>query len=309
MKNPRVSVIVPNYNHALFLPARLDSIIGQSYKDFEIILLDDCSTDNSREIIESYRHHPKVSHVLINDFNTGNPFLQWDKGIEIACGEFIWIAESDDIAHVDFLSTLVKQMDCCPDAVLAFSHSFLVDGEGVDMHINKHSDNTPGKVIIHDGFVFASQKMSKRNDLYNASMVLFRRSIYDLIGKHYQSYRSCGDWAFWMSACLQGKVVEVCSQLNYYRQHPTKVTTRAGQTGKDWEEVAKVLQSFISQLHLSGFALYQFRGQWTKHFRESHYTNKAKLKAEYPDVFGGTEWDVLIYKIGKIKRLFDRKHI
>ena len=61
-----VSVIVPNYNHELFLKERLDSIVNQSYKNIEIIILDDASTDGSCEIINSYKSHPKVSKILIN---------------------------------------------------------------------------------------------------------------------------------------------------------------------------------------------------------------------------------------------------
>lgn len=69
---PKVSVIVPNYNHAPFLKDRLDSIFRQEFEDYEVILLDDCSTDGSREIIESYRDHEKVSHVVLNERNSGS---------------------------------------------------------------------------------------------------------------------------------------------------------------------------------------------------------------------------------------------
>ena len=84
---PQVSVIVPNYNHALFLRQRLDSIFNQNFQDFEVIILDDCSTDNSKEIIEEYRNRPQVSHIVYNDTNSGSPFKQWAKGCDVARGE------------------------------------------------------------------------------------------------------------------------------------------------------------------------------------------------------------------------------
>ncbi len=68
---PTVSVIVPNYNHASFLKQRINSILEQTYQDFELILLDDCSTDNSREILEQYRSNPHVSHIAHNEINSG----------------------------------------------------------------------------------------------------------------------------------------------------------------------------------------------------------------------------------------------
>ena len=76
-----VSVIVPCYNHAPYLQARIDSIINQTYQNFELILLDDLSPDNSAEIILSYKNHPKVSHCIINEKNSGSTFAQWNKGL------------------------------------------------------------------------------------------------------------------------------------------------------------------------------------------------------------------------------------
>src|SRR6478735_6868594 len=100
---PTVSVIVPNYNHAAYLPARINSILQQTYTDFELILLDDCSADNSREILENFRHHPKVSHIVYNEVNSGTTFKQWNKGIGLSKGKYIWIAESDDNCEAGLL--------------------------------------------------------------------------------------------------------------------------------------------------------------------------------------------------------------
>ena len=95
---PSVSVIIPNYNHARYLRERIDSVLNQRFQDYEIILLDDNSTDESPTIIQSYASAPHVTHIEINEQNSGSPFAQWDKGISLAAGEFIWIAESDDVA-------------------------------------------------------------------------------------------------------------------------------------------------------------------------------------------------------------------
>ena len=65
--SPLVSVIIPSYNHEKFLKERIDSVLNQTFQDFELIILDDLSPDNSREIIESYRAHPKVSHIIFNE--------------------------------------------------------------------------------------------------------------------------------------------------------------------------------------------------------------------------------------------------
>ena len=96
-----VSVIVPSYNHAQYLEDRIESILKQSYSQFEVILLDDLSSDHSAEILE-IQNHPKVSHCIINKQNSGSTFCQWNKGIHLAKGYLIWIAESDDVADSQF---------------------------------------------------------------------------------------------------------------------------------------------------------------------------------------------------------------
>ena len=119
-----VSVIVPNYCHSQYLDERILSILNQTYQDFELIILDDCSPDNgaSKEVIERYRNNPHVSHIVYNKVNSGSPFKQWHKGFELAEGKYIWIAESDDKCDNRLLEILV---DACQkdDAVLAFCKS------------------------------------------------------------------------------------------------------------------------------------------------------------------------------------------
>src|SRR5437868_456309 len=92
---PIVSVVVPNYNHARFLRKRIDSVLGQTYQDFELILMDDCSTDESRSIIEEYAREARI-RIELNEENSGSTFKQWNKGVRLARGEYVWIAESDD---------------------------------------------------------------------------------------------------------------------------------------------------------------------------------------------------------------------
>ena len=80
-KEVQVSVIVPNYNYARYLPMRIESILNQTFTDFELILLDDASTDESVSVLEKYRNNKHVSHIVVNEQNTGSPVQQWMKGI------------------------------------------------------------------------------------------------------------------------------------------------------------------------------------------------------------------------------------
>lgn len=95
--NPLVSVVVPNYNYADYLAPRIDSILRQTFSDFELLLLDDCSTDHSVSVMKKYASDPRVVAIDVNQTNTGSPFPQWMKGIKMARGKYVWIAEADDL--------------------------------------------------------------------------------------------------------------------------------------------------------------------------------------------------------------------
>lgn len=84
MTTPLVSVIVPNYNHARYLEQRLDTVFNQTYQNFEVIIFK--STDNSLEVINRYKDNPHLSQIVVNEQNTGSPFKQLDKGINLAKG-------------------------------------------------------------------------------------------------------------------------------------------------------------------------------------------------------------------------------
>src|ERR1700722_7019269 len=106
---PRVSVVIPNYNHARFLTRRIETVLQQTFQDFEVILLDDCSTDESRTILSSYAKNSKV-RVEFNSLNSGSAFKQWNKGVGMARGEYVWIAESDDYADERLVERLIGRL-------------------------------------------------------------------------------------------------------------------------------------------------------------------------------------------------------
>ena len=304
---PKVSVIVPNYNYAQYLKERIDSILNQTYQNFELIILDDCSTDNSRDIIEGYRGDSHVSKIVYNEVNTGSPFMQWEKGINLCSGEWIWIAESDDKASPEFLSILLHKIETTPNAVLAFSDSHFIDSSGNTLFFNNPNDSSVKNTHIYEGEAYVHKRMLWSNHIYNASMVLFSRRAYDLISKDYVNYRCCGDWLFWTNLCLQGKIIESCQKLNFFRQHPNRVTEKAGRSMDDWREVGSVLSSFVTILNLKGFELKRFRGKWTNDFQLSRYPDKNSFKDSFPDVFNGTIGDIYYYKLFvRIKSLVSR---
>jgi len=233
-----ISVIVPNYNHAKYLKIRIDSIINQTYKDFELIILDDCSSDNSKEIIESYRHLPNVS-IHYNAKNSGSPFKQWKKGIMLAKGKYIWIAESDDVAEPEFLETMIQKLMGGHGLAYCRSVDINEDGrkksdffwaDGLDENRWKNDFESSGKDEIKNFLVY-------RCTIPNASACVFEKR-YAPLNFRFEKMRFCGDWLFWIKLLEKTSIAYSSKTLSHFRHH--EGSTRNKKTAK--EELIKKLE-------------------------------------------------------------------
>lgn len=234
---PSVSIIVPNYNHARFLEERLQSIFAQTFLDFEVILLDDASTDDSRSIFDRYKQHEKVTHVVYNEANSGSPFLQWEKGLKLSRGEWVWIAESDDTCEVNFLETLVAHTRSEENIVLAFCQSKEINEAGeswrtMRWHTDKISSEKWKENFVADGLEEIKTSLWQINSIPNASAVLFRRDCYFEVDQQFRTMQYCGDWHFWIDIVKQGSVFFCAQPLNSFRCHSE--TSRVGHDPTKW---------------------------------------------------------------------------
>src|SRR5579864_109876 len=228
---PRVSVIVPNYNHARFLRKRVESVLAQTFQDFELILLDDCSTDESRTILSEYAGDPRVK-IEFNEANSGTTFKQWNKGVRLACGKYIWIAESDDYAAERFLERLVAVLDDEPEAGFAYCRSWQVTEDNVpDGFVDWYLDLVDPRQWKTDFCVDGREQFpayfARSCVVPNASAVVFRKASYERVGGADESFRMCGDWKVWAAMALEGKVAFVTEPLNYFRLNGSGVVRQS----------------------------------------------------------------------------------
>jgi glycosyltransferase involved in cell wall biosynthesis len=229
---PKVSVIIPNYNHSKYLDKRIKSVLSQTFDDYEVILMDDKSNDSSVEVIKKYTSHPKIKKVLLNSINSGNTFIQWNKGINEAKGEYIWMAESDDYADEKFLSSLVEKIDCDKNIGLAYSQSFQVDQDDqITGSWITHTDDLDKerwkKDFINNGQREIEKYLLYKNTIPNASAVLFRKRTFTEVGGADPSIEKCGDWYLWLKILLHSDIAFVSKSLNYFRRHPKSVIATA----------------------------------------------------------------------------------
>ena len=109
----KVSVIIPNYNYEKYIEERIDSILFQTYPIYELIILDDKSTDNSvARIEEIIKKHAEISIKFVkNEKNSGSVFSQWQKAFTLATGDYVWIAEADDSCNSHFLENIMRSFE------------------------------------------------------------------------------------------------------------------------------------------------------------------------------------------------------
>lgn len=221
---PSVTIIVPNYNHEKFLKKRLDSIYSQTYKNYKVILLDDCSSDNSRKILNQYqKKHKDNTKCVFNDCNSGGVFYQWANALKKVDTDLVWIAESDDYCDNNFLKTMIDKFHD-ESVMLAFCRTDFVKNDKKvwtteeylsDIKYNFNSDFTDTvNNLINNGFAY-------KNFICNVSSCVFRNTGFESILKNKDWYKMkvCGDWMFYLDIARGGCIAYTSKTTNYYRQH------------------------------------------------------------------------------------------
>lgn len=254
---PKVSVVLPNYNHARFLGQRLQSVVDQTFEDFELIFLDDASTDTSLEVFEKYSSDPRIRSVL-NQENSGSPFVQWNRGIDQASGDYIWIAESDDYAEPNFLETLVAAMDDNPSAGIAYVPSWIVSERNEKLRLLNwypvfgDRGHRWKSDFVNEGRDELIRYLAIQNTIPNASATMIRRSVLDGGLRAPEHLKLCGDWLFWVRILQKSDLVYVSEQLNYFRQAHASSQRQAGASGgvealEAFEIQKEILRAFPSE--------------------------------------------------------------
>lgn len=239
---PKISVIVPNYNHAEFLHRRIDSILQQTCQDFELILLDDCSTDDSVSILQEYEQNGHVSHIVVNAENSGSPFVQWQRGFDLAHGEYICVAESDDWWEPTILETLREGMR--EDVVLSVCQANTISDEGKLLY---KTDFGVDKTTVFEGRDFVRKYLFGDTMLVNSGMCMFRKDVLKYLTGEHKEFHSAGDWMFWVQVAMQGKVAVCPEYLNNFRRNPSTVSSHAEYTGVDMMEGNRICR-YVARL-------------------------------------------------------------
>jgi glycosyltransferase involved in cell wall biosynthesis len=254
----KISVIVPNYNYAEYLKDRLLSIWAQTYPIFEIIVLDDASTDRSlEEIAELQKYYGRQIRLLSNGKNSGSPSRQWARGVGMSRGDLIWIAEADDFADPEFLAAVTEPFQD-KTTVLSYCQSRQVDENGlvlsndyleyvsdIDQVLWRRDYNRPGLVEIEEA-------LSIKNTIPNVSAVVFRReAIVEVLNDHLNemvALRNASDWLCYLRMMTKGSVNFIARSLNNHRRHKRSTTLSASASDRRHLEEIIRMQELAANL-------------------------------------------------------------
>jgi glycosyltransferase involved in cell wall biosynthesis len=248
---PAVSVAVPNYNYARFMPERLGSVFAQSLPVQEVIVLDDCSSDDSLDVIRAVaRRHAREIRLESNTINSGSVFAQWRKAAELAKGDFLWIAEADDLSDPDFLLRATARMKADASIRFAFTDSRTISADGAAMwpdYKAYYATLEAGALQRSEVFAavdFVRRFLAVKNLVLNVSAVVWRRdallAALDASAEDLRGFRMAGDWWLYLQALAApgARVAYEAAPLNVHRRHAASVTHALDGT-RHVEEIAR----------------------------------------------------------------------
>ncbi len=228
---PRLSVTVLNYNYGRYLPACLDSILAQTMADFEIILIDDCSTDDSLTVIQPYLSDPRVC-LVDHKVNQGyvDSLLQ---GCGLSRGQYITVISADDYAlDKTAFAEACRVMDSDAEIALSYSAWHEMDDAAHVRHTRRASDGD----YIHAGVDEVRRMLMSSPVLHSGAVI--RRSAYDLVGGYDARCRYSVDTNMWLALCLAGKIAYLDKPLYAYRAHNSNMSNSGGAL---WRATAEML--------------------------------------------------------------------
>jgi glycosyltransferase involved in cell wall biosynthesis len=250
MDSCKVSVCIPTYNYAAFLPEAIESILGQRFTDFELIIIDDNSTDDTRSIGQHYaRRDPRV-RFSVNPENLGM-VQNWNLCLEQARGEYVKFVFGDDLlASPDALGLMVQQLEGAPSVSLVCSARAIIDERSKLMRIESYIKKTgvlPGADVIN------SCLLRKKNLVGEPSVVMFRRS--QAARGFLVNYRQIVDLEMWFHLLEQGDLACLEEPLCSFRVHGRQQTQVNEENVSDLFDFCYLAQDYLDKEYvtLSGF--------------------------------------------------------
>jgi glycosyltransferase involved in cell wall biosynthesis len=209
---PRVSFVIASYNYARYVGQTIESLLAQTFEDLEIIVIDDCSADNSRDVLQRFANEPRV-RLVFHDQNQGN-IRTYNEGLAMARGEFIGVVGSDDYAiRVDAVARQVAVFDANPNVGFVYAAHTYVDENNKSFRVFQPWSAD----YVRDGLV-EFRDLAFRNYVPHTG-TLVRRICHEQLGDYDLGLPHAGDWELWLRIAGRYQVGYVADTLYAYRIH------------------------------------------------------------------------------------------
>lgn len=239
-RNIKVSIIMACHNCSAYIDEAVRSILNQTYSDLELILIDDCSTDNTLEIAKRYQAQDDRILVQSLPVNSG-PSTARNEGIRVSRGEWIGILDSDDVAMPSRLEEQIKLVDSIKDLIMVGSNSISIDANGRVLKVNKYPTN-------HQKLV--KRLHSKRAFPAHSSMA-YKKDIINKLEGFNPRYVQSEDYDLWLRLSEMGRMASIGKPLVKIRKHAQNISNaEEGILQANFSFAASV----CSYLRLNGYA-------------------------------------------------------
>jgi len=217
---PLVSVIIPAYNAEATIQATINSVQAQSYREFEILVIDDGSTDSTIQVVSEIAEQD--NRIQIHSYANAGPSIARNRGIDQAKGEFLAFLDADDLWTPEKISEQLAALNLSPQAGLAYSWIDWIDENDQFLRHGSHIA-AEGKVL---------DQLLLRNFIDNGSNALVRREVFEKIGGFDSKLPASEDWDMWLRIALIYDFVCVPKVQVYYRILKTSLSTNVQQLSR-----------------------------------------------------------------------------
>jgi len=221
---PKVSVCIPSYNHARYIGASIESVLAQSFEDWELVIVDNFSTDDTQAVVKSFRD-PRIRSYA-SDRNVGL-VRNWNRCVSLARGEYVGILPADDIYLPRMLERSVAMLDAHPRLGFTYAACNYIDESGsVILQGTKRLDRD---TVMRGSEVLKSLVMGNYIDAPSAMM---RRDCYASVGYYAESYVYNADWSLYMRAALSHDAGFISDPQAGFRVHPGGLSAKFEKSGR-----------------------------------------------------------------------------
>ena len=203
---PTVSVVIGTYNSARWLGATIDSVRRQTFQDWELVIVDDGSTDDTRRVVGGHADDPRIRYVL--QTRAGRSAAR-NRGIAMSSGPLVAFLDADDLWRPEKLAKQVSALGAEPAAGLCYTAARFIDAAGRQLPIRKPLRAVSGRIL---------PRLMRGNVIILAS-VLVRRTCLDAVGAFEATLHACEDWDLWLRLARRYPVAVVDEELTLYRVH------------------------------------------------------------------------------------------